>query len=393
MGTLDKFFELNRGTEADITAPVYICADGEEIRRLRDQGAKQLAGADMYALTPDAVLPLDEFAGGGLVVLQVDPAHASSVQRLADLRQKRPDLPVVVALRESDVGVVRTLLRRGVSDVVSLPFDSAELVESLHDVAAKAAPSAPVSQGTMTALVRSSGGVGATTVLTHLAAEMAERSGRKGSICLIDLDVQSGDAASYLGLNPSTGIGDLMDAGESVDEDVLRVASVDSGHGFRLVAAPREIAPLEVMDVDQLLRVLQLARQKFDHVLVDLPAGWTNWSLSAALACSRVLFLTDNTVASLRQTKRRIELLQSMDIERDALGVVVNRAEKKLFQTIGAGEVEATLKIEVLAMLAADEQAMRQAQEEGVLVSKVNRRSKFARDIEGLAAFLLGTED
>ena len=106
-----------------------------------------------------------------------------------------------------------------------------------------------------------------------------------------------------------------------------------------------------------------------------------------------MLFLTDNTVASLRQTKRRIELLQSMDIDRDALGVVVNRAEKKLFQTIGAGEIEATLRTEVLAMLAADEQAMRQAQEEGVLVTKVNRRSKFSRDIEGLAAFLLGTED
>ena len=105
-----------------------------------------------------------------------------------------------------------------------------------------------------------------------------------------------------------------------------------------------------------------------------------------------MLFLTDSSVASLRQTKRRIDLLRSMDLPRDAMGVVVNRMEKKLFQSIGSADIEATLRTDVVATLSADPQ-IAEAQEQGVTIDRLNRRSKFARDIEALADMLLGTED
>lgn len=392
MNTVDKFFDLKPGMETEIPAMVTICAEQTEIDHLVAQQQVQLDDARMIALGSGDPLPLDQIDPAGIAVLQVDPEVPGSFQRLADLRLRLPATPVVAALRNSDIATARALLKQGVSDVVALPFEAADLVETLLEVASQAGGGEVEVQGEMIGLVRGSGGIGATTVLTNLAAEIAGRLEGSGRVCLIDLDLQSGDAASYLGLAAATGMRDVLDAGVRSDRTVLRESSVDTGHGFRLLAAPSEIQPLEDVDIDQLLRAIVLARQEFDVVLVDFPANWTNWSLSVALACTRILFLTDTRFASLRQTKRRIDLLASMDVERDRIGVIVNRMEKKLFKSMGVDDIANTLRTGVIATIAADTAVLDEAHDQATIAAAINARSRFAKDVSALADLLLEEE-
>ena len=149
------------------------------------------------------------------------------------------------------------------------------------------------------------------------------------------------------------------------------------------------ITPLETVNVDQLLALLDIVRREFDFVLVDLPADWTNWALSVTLTSSEVLLITDLSIASLRQAKRRVELLTSVGLERSKLQVIVNRVERRLFKTIGVDDVREALKCEVLTSLTAEGAVMSSAQDQGLLISEINHRSKFAADIRRLASLLL----
>jgi len=235
------------------------------------------------------------------------------------------------------------------------------------------------------AVVRSAGGSGATTVITHLAAALAARAGRSKGACVIDLDIQFGNVGTSLGCAAKTTVVDLLEAGARVDAELLRGAAVDSGRGFDLIAAPEPITPLEAVDVDRLLHLLTVARREYGAVLIDLPANWTNWTLSTALSSTEILLVTDLSIAGLRQAKRRLELFDTVAVPRERVRIVVNRVEKRLFRAIGVDEVRRALGHPVYATLAAEPGVVASAQDQGLLSWEANRKSKFASDVSTLA--------
>jgi pilus assembly protein CpaE len=100
------------------------------------------------------------------------------------------------------------------------------------------------------------------------------------------------------------------------------------------------------------------------------------------------MLITDFSISSLRQAKRRLELLKSVGVTGERVKVIVNRAERRLFRTIGIGEVGEALGCEVTTSLAAEGATLRSAQDQGLLISSVASKSKFASDIRSRADVL-----
>ena len=96
----------------------------------------------------------------------------------------------------------------------------------------------------MVSVVQATGGSGATTTLTHLAEAMARLNPGSRGVCLIDLDLQGGDVASYLGLTPKVSVDVLLDAGSRLDAELMRSAITPTRHGFDFLAAPEAIRPM-----------------------------------------------------------------------------------------------------------------------------------------------------
>ena len=89
--------------------------------------------------------------------------------------------------------------------------------------------------------------------------------------------------------------------------------------------------------------------------------------------------------AGLRQTKRCLDLFDMMDVPRENLQLIVNRAEKKMFQSIGVHEVADTLHRNVSATIAKDKAGLESAQDQGVLLGEINKKAPFVRDVARLA--------
>lgn len=391
MGNFTNPFELGDRMAVGLPSDVYVVANPAEIDRLRaGAGMRRLAEFQSVALHPSEPVPADVIAKAFLLVIEVDPADRASMRRIAQVRNARAGLPLVVALHDANVSAVRTMVRQGVNDVASIPFDLEELTSQLLDLAAQVRDDAtaqlPLSP--LVSVVRSTGGSGATTVITHLAAALAANPDGPGTPCLIDLDIQLGNVGASLGKSAKTTVIDLLDAGDRLDAEFFGSATIDSGRGFDIVVAPDPITPLETVDIDQLIHMLSIARRSYGSVLVDLPTNWTNWTLSTALASTDLVLITDLTIPGLRQAKRRLELFDTVGVPRDRLRVVVNRVEKRLFRTIGVDEVRATLGHPVFATLAAEPGVLASAQDQGLLAGEANRKSRFAADIAELAARL-----
>lgn len=337
----------------------------------------------------DAV-PLDAARSASLIVLEIDPHNRRSMDRLGELKRRLPDLPVVAALPDASVALVRMLVREGVDDVVSLPFKFEELLETAADVLAQHQSRKRGEQrlAPMFAVVRSIGGCGATSIATHLAAALGERDTSGRGVAIVDLDLQFGAIADYMAAHGRGSVADLLAADERLDGELLRSiarTSVDNVHVF---AAPDAIMPLESVDTDRLLRLIECIRRHYSYVVIELPGAWTNWSLSALTAASSVLMVVELSVASLRQARRRLDLFASVGIEGDEVQLVVNRTERKMFKTIDIGDATATLGRPVIGSVSLEEPLVSNAQDQGLMVHQLSRKSKFQNDVRAVAETL-----
>ena len=240
-------------------------------------------------------------------------------------------------------------------------------------------------------IIKSEGGVGATALLGQMATTFAAREAAAGrEACLIDLDVQFGDAAIQLGLHPLLTFHDLVDAGKRLDGELLRSVATRHPSGLQVIAAPKEIMPLEAISNDQLLSIIDLATSEFGTVFVDLPANWTNWSLSLLARSDLVLLVTELRVPSLHRARRQLDLLTNQDMGNLEVRVVLNRAEKGLFRALGPADAERVLRKPVAYTIANDHATMSEAIDRGVPLADVRRKCALIKDIEGMVAGVAG---
>lgn len=335
-------------------------------------------------------VPVDAAAAASLIVLEIDPHNRRSMDRLGELKRHLPDLPVVAALPDASVALVRMLVREGVDDVVSLPFKFEELLETAADVLAqhRSRRHGDTRLAPLFAVVRSIGGCGATSIATHLAGALGEGDASGRGVAIVDLDLQFGAVADYMAASGRGSIADLLSADERLDEELLRSVARDAADNVHVFAAPDAIMPLESVETDRLLRMLDVIRQNYSYVVLDLPANWTSWSLSALTAASSVLMVVELSVASLRQARRRLDLFHSVGIEGDEVQLIVNRAERRLFKTIDVGDATETLGRPVLGSVTLEDPLVSTAQDQGLMVHQLNRKSKFQSDVRALAEAL-----
>jgi len=360
-----------------------------------DGDAAELATARVAGLpvhlnilpTSDWINP-EELAGAAAAVIQVDADSAASIKRFQKLAAAT-ETPLIAASYEPPLALVRSLIRSGAHDVVPLPL-------SFEDVATSLAPlteqlrqqaGAATANGKVVSIIKSDGGVGATALLTQLAIRFAEKEAAQNrEACLIDLDLQFGDVAFQLGMQPKLSVADLLDAGARLDGDLLRATTSDHASGLKVIAAPKDMMPLEGISNEHVLRIVELATREFGTVFVDLPTNWTNWGLSLVARSDLVILVTELTVAGLHRARRQLNLIQSQDLGDLDVRVVVNRFEKSLARTISLADASNALGRDVSYTIANDFALVRMAIDRGVPIDELKRKSAVGKDLDTLNA-------
>lgn len=376
-------------------APVRLLLAGVEGEASALVGAHS-AGFPLDLVIADPAEPIDPsvLAGASAAVIQVSRDDPTSVARFEALA--RGPVPLIAAAYDPPMAFVRALVRAGAHDVIPLPLDPDDLeaaLDPIRKIVAAQGARHRSSHQKIVSIIKSEGGVGATSLLGQLASRFAASEAANGrEVCLLDLDVQFGDAAFQLGLHPSLTFSDLVEAGKRLDGEMLRSTATQHPSGLKVIAAPREIMPLESLTSEQLLGIVDIATEQFGTLFVDLPMNWTNWSLSLLARSDIVLMVTELRVPSLHRARRQLDLLDSQDMHNLDVRIILNRCEKGLFKTLGASDAERVLRRPIAFTVANDHDTMTQAIDRGVPIAEVRRKSSLGRDIDnidkGLAAAL-----
>jgi len=328
------------------------------------------------------------FQGIDVLLLDVDAKSDSDLDRLQEIVSRDfPDTPVVATAADATVQDVRRIMRVGPVDFLPQPIARADLVAALNLAAEKRKPKAGPGGhgGKVISFVKGGGGVGATTIAVQAGCCLLTRS-KKGAarrVGVFDLDLQGGTAALYLDLDNRLNISDLMDSPERLDGELLAGVAQKHASGLQVLAAPREVMPLESLSPEFVTTLLAAARKEYDVTILDLPPVWSE-GMYTALQQSDVIFLvTQLTVAGIRQARHQLNTIHMQGLAAD-VRVILNRYEKGWGKAVQLKEAEKALGCPVHHCVPNDYKLVSEALNQGVALAEVKGRSKVEKAIQAM---------
>lgn len=266
----------------------------------------------------------------------VDRQRACDIARACD--RDRPEVSVLL-VGEPDADTLATALRVGIRDVVSPLADVDQLREAVQRAielanARVAAWSAePVVQtrpnGRVITVASPKGGSGKTTVTTNLAVEFGRRV--PGETVVVDLDLQFGDVASCLRLEPDHSVVDAIEG--AGDDMVLKTFLTAHESGCYALCGPESPADGERIDGTQVVELLNRLARGFRYIIVDTAPGLLEQTLAGIEAADIVVLLAGMDVPSVRGLRRELDLLHELDLL-SAHRIVTNFVDRRSGLTI-----------------------------------------------------------
>jgi pilus assembly protein CpaE len=340
---------------------------------------------------------LDRLIGVGiadadLVVIDADawggPALAAGIQALA-LCPAPP--PVLMVGSHLATAVVRALLRLERSDVLDAPFtaEAAEhAITGLLEAKAHVAAPIPVLGGDVArcwAVTGAVGGSGATTLSVEIATQLCARTGKDKSVCLIDLNFADGSAAAYLGSSAAMRLGELSRASDKLDPSMLQAFVTPVTKQLDLLAAPRDPEAFDAVPAEAVLRLLEVACESYQWVVLDIPRHRRSWTIQALSGCDEVLVVSELTVPALLAARSLSDEIERGIGSGKKPRIVLNRLAGRMFGPAPSmAEAERALQRKAEGGVSSDWEAAAASVNLGGPIATHRPKSKIVKDVQVL---------
>jgi pilus assembly protein CpaE len=281
-------------------------------------------------------------------------------------------------------------MQAGISEFIPKPATASKLQDAIDRMARKFGHRVEERRrepGKLFAFFSPKGGTGSTCVATNTAVSLHLLTRKK--VLLVDLDLELGETALLLGVEPRFSFVDLVRNFHRVDAGLLASYIERHDSGVELLSAPFHPAKAETVTGDQIRQILHFLKQHYDYVIVDSSKSFTPPTLATFEQADSVFLVTNVDLPSLRNITRCLPLLERMGQVKgeDWLRIVVNRYQQS--DPITLKEIEKTLGIPVYWTLANDFESVMNSINGGKPVV-LSEKSTFARDLKGFVADVSG---
>lgn len=322
--------------------------------------------------------------GADIVVIEAGRAGGANLQALEELcAYVTRGGSFIVIMEDPSADVVRRLFRAGVTDVLPTPVMPVELVAALDTARGRAAPARTgdaTANGKIVLVLKTAGGVGATTVATNLAGSFAAL--QTGRVALVDLDVQFGQIATALDLKPRMNVLDAVRAGARLDPTLLASTTHAHSSGVMVLAAPAEITPLEAINEQFIERLFTNLRSIAAVSVVEVPAAWSQWIGEALDRADVVAPVAEASVRSAAGAARIAQSFVDFGLTKLNLHLLINKYEKTIENNERAKRIGEIFRARPGGAVRLDARAAAEAGDRGLLFADAAPKSLATKDFE-----------
>jgi pilus assembly protein CpaE len=367
------------------------------------------SGEDAIEVAPDAK--------PHVVLMDINLPGIDGIAATNKLLDVYPTAQVLMLSVQGESDYMRRAMLAGARDYLTKPPSADELLDAIHRVAklrprsvedavapsvseqATASPASTSSQsdGRIITVFSPKGGVGCTSVAVNTALALKKSLGETKKVALIDTNLQFGDVAIFLKLQPTRTLSDLAPHAEEMDAELLEAVMVPHPSGLKVLAAPSLPEEAELMregGVDEtggnrrLRSILTFMRQRFDYLIVDTAHVVDDVMLALLDISDEILVLTRPIIPEIRGARLFIELLQKLDYPMAKVQLIINSVDSKRMG-IQPEAIERAM-MPSLAQIPLDERVALRAANYGVPFVLKDGRAPISQAISDLAQAILG---
>ncbi len=291
-----------------------------------------------------------------VVIIDSELGLEAALDLASQFDQQCPTINIILV---SDVGpeISMSAMRAGVRDILHPAADVSEVREVI-DRAFQAASdrvlvsdvlnealhmdATPDKTGRVISIVSPKGGVGKTTVATNLAIGLARTA--PNSTVLVDLDVQFGDVASALNLEPEYALPDAVHGPASRDAMVLKTFLTQHETGLYVICGPKSPAAADGITGQEISQLLEMLASEFRYVVVDTAPGLSEHTMAAMDKTTDLLLMTSMDVPGVRGLRKELDTLTDLGMFTNR-HIVLNLADNR--GGLSVADVEATIGTKV----------------------------------------------
>lgn len=247
-------------------------------------------------------------------------------------RINRPSLGVVLLRKRLDITEMSDAIRAGIREVVSLD-DAAALVAACQRSLRISEQLLQISkgfhgekiQGRVLVVFSAKGGCGKTTLSINLAHALSQQPNKK--VVLIDLDLQFGDVAMALQMDPKKTISDAIGMQNQVDELATSSLLTNRSESLDVLLAPTNPTDVELISASLVGSLIENLKKSYDYIVIDTPPAFTEIVLEAFDQADRCFLLSTLEMPSIKNLKLVIETLKALNVPERKLEFVLNHSD------------------------------------------------------------------
>jgi pilus assembly protein CpaE len=260
------------------------------------------------------------------VVVELDAANVDKDQQLIKaLTAKSPGTAIITSARNASPQMIVASMRSGAREFLQLPITKEELKTVLERTSEFCSSNGDAQKlGRVIAIFSGKGGAGVSFFATNLAAAMDVPT------LLVDLNLQAGDAASFLGVEARYSLVDFVNNRARLDDSLISSLVTKYSKNLALVAAPLEAHEAEEVRPDDVREILHLLSQRYERIVLDLPHTFDPITIAALDRADDIFLLLNLDIPGIRSTKRALTIFDRLDYPRRKIRVVANRWSKSI---------------------------------------------------------------
>jgi len=219
-------------------------------------------------------------------------------------------------------------------------------------------------------------GAGKSVLAANLAAGLTKVGGEK--VLIIDLELQFGDMAFMLGLNPKRTIADLIEH-QTDKPDVLKEYLVQHPLGFSILAAPFKPEQSETISSSNLRTILESVRKHFDWIILDLHSFFQDLTINAMDLADYIFLVLLPNMNHIKNMHVCLKVMENLKYSPDKIKLIMNREGSP--NARGREEIANALKHKVDFGVRDDSNAICQLFEKQKTVFEFDSESRYRTDL------------
>lgn len=310
-----------------------------------------------------------------------------------------PNCGVIILSVQAEQEYFRKAMSAGAREYLVKPFSPDELINAIKRVkdfqdrrkviVAPQATIAPPPAGKIIVVFGTKGGIGKSLIATNLAISLVQNSKKK--VVIMDLDLQFGDIAIMLNINPERTISDVVNVIDDMDIEMLEGFLTKHKSGLSILPAPINPAYAETITPEIVGKLIKLLKDNYQYIIIDTVSSFQDNILTVLDICDIILLVLILDLPTIKNIKLSLETMMSLNYPIEKVKLVLNRSDSDT--GLNLSDIEKMLEVKISYFIPSDGKLVIPSVNKGIPFVESSPHSPISEGILKIAQDLIGEKD